>query len=103
MEIKLTDEQIEKHVQQSINQYVMSKVKGKIDKVIKDEFTSFQDIQAEMRESIDRIMLEKVERALEDKGVSKFIDSKMISDSVSEAVLEKVSEKIRDAVQDTFY
>lgn len=103
MEIKLTDEQVNRMVKQSVDSYVRSQLKPKIDKVIKDNYHFHQSIAQEMRESVDRIMREKIEVALNDKQISNFIDSKAVSKSVADAVLDRVSEKISEAVQDTFY
>lgn len=103
MEIKLTDEQIEEYVQKTIEKYVMDRAKKQVDKVIKEKFTSFQNLEKEMRNAINDIMREKIEQSMTDGDVSKFMDVEKISQEVSGAVLTRVSENISDAIQSTFY
>lgn len=103
MEIKLTDEQIEQYVQKTIEKYVMDRAKQKVDKVIKEKFTSFQNLETEMRKAIQDIMREKIEKSMSDGDVSRFMDTEQISREVSDAVLGEVADNISRAIQSTFY
>lgn len=103
MEIKLTDQQIEKLVEKTVKDYIMQHYKKKIDEVMKSRYHFHQSLSNEMKDSIRDIMEEKVEKSMTNKQLSNFIDVNKVSDAVADKVLEKVSENIGDAIRETFY
>lgn len=103
MEIKLTDEQVERMVKQTVEAYVMNKLKGKIDKVMKDNYHFHQSIANAMRDSVNNIMREKIDGALSNSEISVFFDPESITQSVTDAISHQFTKKVKEAIQDIMY
>lgn len=103
MEIKLTDEQIEKLVEKTVRDYILQNFKKKIDDVMKSKYHFQQNISDEMKKAIVSIMEEKVENSLSNRELSEFVDVDKVSQAVADRVLERVSNNISDAIRETFY